>query len=183
MRLLRLLRLARLVRIVMVCKELRLLFHGMIASINAVGTVSILLGMLIYLGALFTCILLGNVPELSHYFGSVGMALFTHFQIVTLEAWPDISDEVMDAAGPLWAVYFIVFICISSLALLNLVTGVVCEKMMMMGGEEDAECQVEAHKGDMEAVFLGVKETFEEVGLTMILLFVVLVSTMTYCCH
>ena len=56
----------------------------------------------------FTVILLGNIPELEGYFGTIGLALWTHFVIVTMETWPDIADTVLAVASPLWGVYFVV---------------------------------------------------------------------------
>ena len=53
-------------------------------------------------------ILLGNIPELEGYFGTIGLALWTHFVIVTMETWPDIADTVLSVASPLWGVYFVV---------------------------------------------------------------------------
>ncbi|CAK0804085.1 unnamed protein product [Prorocentrum cordatum] len=138
MRLFRLLRLVRIIRAISVCRELKLLFMGLVGSLSAVFWSMVLLLMLIYLGTLLCVILLGKVPELHQYFGSVGYGLFTHFMLATLEAWPDISDDTMEATGePMWAVYFIVFVCLSSFALMNLVTGVICEKLLVAASTSD----------------------------------------------
>jgi Ca2+-binding EF-hand superfamily protein len=130
----------RIVRAISVCRELKLLFMGLVGSLSAVFWSMVLLLMLIYLGTLLCVILLGTVPELHQYFGSVGYGLFTHFMLVTLEAWPDISDDTMEATGePMWAVYFIVFVCLSSFALMNLVTGVICEKLLIAASTSEAD--------------------------------------------
>merc|ERR1719210_2523433 len=121
----------------------------MISSLYTVFWAFMLLSMLMYLGALFCVILLGKKPELQEYFGTVGLGLFTHFQIITLEAWPDISDAVIEASGPQWGVYFVIFICVSSLALMNLVTGVVCEKLIGISQDDnpvEEEDQLEAFR-------------------------------------
>eukprot|EP00929_Paragymnodinium_shiwhaense_P070927 TRINITY_DN3601_c0_g1_i2.p1 TRINITY_DN3601_c0_g1~~TRINITY_DN3601_c0_g1_i2.p1 ORF type:complete len:691 (+),score=111.26 TRINITY_DN3601_c0_g1_i2:152-2224(+) len=133
-RLFRLLRLLRIIRVLLVCKELKLLFVGMFTSLTAVCWAFVLLLMLMYLGTLLCAIMLGSHPSLKQYFGSIPMGLFTHFMICTMEAWPDVSDAVMAAAGDWWAVYFMAFICLSSLALMNLVTGVVCDKLLDLSG-------------------------------------------------
>ncbi|CAJ1460159.1 unnamed protein product, partial [Effrenium voratum] len=78
----------------------------------------------------FSVILLGNVEELHDYFGTFGLALWSHFVIVTMETWPDIADAVLEVASPLWGLYFVVFICVSSMSLMNLVTGVIAEKLI-----------------------------------------------------
>lgn len=53
-------------------------------------------------------ILLGNMNELRQYFGTFGLALWSHFVIVTMETWPDVADAVLEVASPLWGVYFVV---------------------------------------------------------------------------
>merc|ERR1719174_1898249 len=110
-------------------------------SFAAVFWSFVLMMILIYVGTLFCVILLKDVdgpPDIEKHFGSVAKGLFTHFQVVTLEDWPDISDSVMQASGnSIWAVYFIIFILVTSLALMNLVTGVVCEKLYDQQEEED----------------------------------------------
>ncbi|CAJ1381673.1 unnamed protein product [Effrenium voratum] len=130
MRILRLLRLARLLRGFLVCHELRLLVTGMILALPTVLWAGVLFGIVVYLGTMFSVILLGNVEELHDYFGTFGLALWSHFVIVTMETWPDIADAVLEVASPLWGLYFVVFICVSSMSLMNLVTGVIAEKLI-----------------------------------------------------
>jgi len=165
MRLLRLMRLVRLIKGLLVFEQLKLLCAGMVSSLSAVFWAFVLLAVLMYLGSLFCVILLGKNPEVSQYFGGVGQALFTHFMIITLEAWPDISDDVMDASSPLWGLYFIVFICVTSLALMNLVTGVVCEKLIGIAktdaDEEGSVNQLEAYRKDREAFREKLAEVFQ----------------------
>mmetsp|Transcript_7941 Transcript_7941/g.17620 ORF Transcript_7941/g.17620 Transcript_7941/m.17620 type:complete len:599 (-) Transcript_7941:95-1891(-) len=135
-RIFRMLRLVRIARLLLICKSLRLLFVAMFASVSAVAWTMVLLAVMIFIGALFCVILLGSVKEVAPYFGTVSLGLFTHFQIVTLEAWPEISDQTMQAVSPLWALYFIVFICLTGMAVTNLVIGIIGEKLM--GVREDA---------------------------------------------
>lgn len=129
LRIFRLRRLARIVRLLHVCKELYLLEAGLALSIQAVLWVFVLLGALMYIGALLTCLLIGNYDEDNAvFFGSVGSALFTHFKEVTPEGWPGIADASMKLS-PLWGVYWIFLIMVTNMPLLNLVTGVVVEKV------------------------------------------------------
>merc|ERR1712196_303256 len=129
LRIFRLRRLARIVRLLHVCKELYLLEAGLALSIQAILWVFVLLGALMYIGALLTCLLIGNYDEDNAvFFGSVGSALFTHFKEVTPEGWPGIADASMKLS-PLWGVYWIFLIMVTNMPLLNLVTGVVVEKV------------------------------------------------------
>ncbi|CAE7186951.1 NaCP60E [Symbiodinium necroappetens] len=154
MRIVRLLRLARLLRGFLVCQELRLLVTGMMLALPTVVWAGVLFAIVVYLGTMFTVILLGNIPELEGYFGTIGLALWTHFVIVTMETWPDIADTVLAVASPLWGVYFVVFICISSMSLMNLVTGVIAEKLLStkdVTTSEDTEDEMEAFRQEKAA--------------------------------
>ncbi|CAE8605995.1 unnamed protein product, partial [Polarella glacialis] len=70
MRLLRYLRILRVLRIFVMFKELRLLIQGLFNSVSAVLWACLLLGIVMYFGSLFCCILLGGNPNLQNYFGS-----------------------------------------------------------------------------------------------------------------
>lgn len=60
------------------------------------------------------------------YFGSLEAALFTLFQIMTLDNWAIICKELMTESPWAWAP-FIAFVIVSSFFFLNLVIAVVCE--------------------------------------------------------
>lgn len=153
MRLLRLFRLVRLARVLLIKKELRNLLIGLSASCSAVFWAFLLLLIMMYVGALFCMTVLGDREDLSELFGSIGLSLWTHFMVTTQEAWPDVSDAVMAAAGEHWALYFICFICVTSLAVMNLVTGVVCEKLI-----ENPHSQAEAQEEQLIAVAASSKQ-------------------------
>src|SRR5690606_42097378 len=61
-------------------------------------------------------------------FGDLGRSLFSLFQVMTGESWPDIAEEVM-AEQPVAWVFFVIYILISSFAVLNLFIAVVVSEM------------------------------------------------------
>jgi hypothetical protein len=61
-----------------------------------------------------------------NYFGSLDAALFTLFQIMTLDNWSAICKELMVAYSWAWAP-LVAFVIISSFFFLNIVIAVVCE--------------------------------------------------------
>ncbi len=61
-------------------------------------------------------------------FGSLGVSVFSLFAVMTLEGWPDLAREAMRTRPTAWS-FFIVFIVLSSWAVLNLVIGVVVDSM------------------------------------------------------
>ncbi|CAK9005239.1 unnamed protein product [Durusdinium trenchii] len=165
MRILRLLRLARLLRGFLVCHELRLLVTGMMLALPTVVWAGVLFAIVVYLGTMFSVILLGNMEELHQYFGTFGLALWSHFVIVTMETWPDVADAVLEVASPLWGVYFVVFICVSSMSLMNLVTGVIAEKLLTTREDPLPEVQIdelEAFRKEKSALKADLKELFQE---------------------
>lgn len=140
MRIFRLLRLARIARILHICPELMRLVQGLAASLKAVAWVAAFSGVLMYVCALVCAMELGTKDneELKKYFGSVGLSFYTHFMVMTLENYPG----VVRAAGKeswLWFWYFVVYIMFSTVVIMNLVIGIVCESVVSHSNDEDAD--------------------------------------------
>jgi voltage-gated sodium channel len=62
------------------------------------------------------------------HFGHLGDSLFTLFQVMTGEAWPDIAAEVLPHHPTAW-IFFVIFILTSTFVVLNLFTAVVVSAM------------------------------------------------------
>ncbi len=76
------------------------------------------------------------------FFGDLGSSLFTLFQVMTIEGWPDIARPLMVQAPWAWA-FFVVFILVSTFTVLNLFIAVVVNAMQRqvaaeLKHEEDA---------------------------------------------
>jgi voltage-gated sodium channel len=74
-------------------------------------------------------------------FGTLPRAMLTLFQIVTLEGWADILADVLEARPlpPLGTVaYFVSFILLGTMIILNLLIGVI------MNGMQEAQAEAEA---------------------------------------
>ncbi len=152
---LRLARLLRVLRLVRALPRLQILVTALLKSIPSMGYVSLLLGLLFYLYAVAgTHLFGGNDPV---HFGRLEVSLLSLFRIVTLEGWTEILYIQMygcdvygyaDWAGqctqplaqPLVAnAYFISFILLGTMVIMNLFVGVI-----MNGMEEAHEEQEEA---------------------------------------
>lgn len=142
LRVFRLLRLARLIRVLRMFNELVVLVQTLGQSLRAVGWMSLLLGMIIYTGSVICVILLGEPnrdnEDINEFFGSLGDALFSHFCVVTLEGWPDIAKAAMEQ-NPLWALYFVAMITLTNFALVNLMVGVIVERIIHFSLEQETE--------------------------------------------
>jgi voltage-gated sodium channel len=90
------------------------------------ASVASLLALVIFVAGVMATKLFGGIAPV--YFGDLGTTLFTLFQIMTGEAWPDIAREVM-AQAPLAWIFFVVYILVSSFAVLNLFIAVVVSGM------------------------------------------------------
>ncbi len=59
------------------------------------------------------------------WFGNIGKAMYTLFQVMTLESWSmGISRPVMEVYSFAWA-YFVPFVLLSSFIVMNVVVGIV----------------------------------------------------------
>ncbi|CAE7519862.1 Cacna1f [Symbiodinium natans] len=127
----RLLRILRFVHILQIVPALALLVKGLASTLITIMDAMIMLGILSYVGALLCSEALGDAPsaELQYFFGTVPASFLTHIKLVLVEGWPEISEAMMRDSD-YWSVYLVIFIFLSNFALLNLVTGVVCERVM-----------------------------------------------------
>ncbi|CAL1162629.1 unnamed protein product [Cladocopium goreaui] len=132
-RAIRLLRILRVVHLLQIMPALALLVKGLVSTIITIMDAMILLAILSYIGALICSEVLGRKhasnSELKSFFSSVPLSFLTHIQLVLVEGWPAISGPML-TDSKFWAAYLVIFICLSNFALLNLVTGVVCERVM-----------------------------------------------------
>jgi voltage-gated sodium channel len=92
-------------------------------------------------------------------FRSVPQSMFILFQVMTGEDWPTIADSSMKVNGPLMGVFFVIFILFTTFALMNLVTGIIVDKVMSSA----KQCQIEMeeqehHDGKKDLAVL--KKTF-----------------------
>ncbi|MEO0447983.1 MAG: ion transporter, partial [Verrucomicrobiota bacterium] len=133
---LRLFRLLRVLRLITAVPRLQLLVSAMIRSLPSMGYVMLLLSLLFYVYAIMGVILFReNDPE---NFGHLGSALLTLFEVVTMEGWVDLMDAQINGTGgtppaapiPQMApLYFVSFVLIGVMIMLNLVIGVIINAM------------------------------------------------------
>jgi voltage-gated sodium channel len=123
---LRALRVLRVLRLISMVPSMRRVVGGLLAALPGMTSISALLALILYVAAVMGTKLFGEVAPES--FGTLGTTLFTLFQTMTGEGWPDIAREVM-AEVPLAWIFFVVYILISSFMVLNLFIAVVVSAM------------------------------------------------------
>ncbi|TDV40788.1 ion transporter [Actinophytocola oryzae] len=123
---LRALRVLRVLRLISAVPAMRRVVSGLLAAVPGMASIGALLSLVIYVAAVMATKLFGEISP--DYFGDLGTTLFTLFQTMTGEAWPDIAREVMVVAPLAW-IFFVVYILVSSFAVLNLFIAVIVSGM------------------------------------------------------
>jgi voltage-gated sodium channel len=160
---LRLARLLRVLKLVRALPRLQLLVTALLKAIPSMGYVSVLLGMLFYLYAVAATHLFGDNDPV--HFGALERSLLTLFQVVTLEGWADLMYiQIYGCSGwgyedfpalctassthPVLApLFFVSFILIGTMVVLNLFVGVIMNGMQE-AQEEQAALDLSRERAD-----------------------------------
>jgi len=130
---LRALRVLRVLRLVSAVPSMRRVVGALLAALPGMGSIAAMLALVLYVAAVMATNLFGSIaPE---YFGHLGASLFTLFQTMTGEAWPDVARAVMVEAPYAW-IFFVVFILVSTFSVLNLFIAVVVNAMQEQVADE-----------------------------------------------
>lgn len=121
------LRIVRTLRLLKSIPKLRLIIESLLKSIPSIGWITVLLSIVFYTFAVIGVNIFGDgYPK---YFGDLGSAFFTLFQIMTLESWSSaIARPIMDGV-PFAGLYFISFILIATYTTLNIFIAIVVNTM------------------------------------------------------
>ncbi|MFM8719424.1 MAG: ion transporter, partial [Chthoniobacterales bacterium] len=133
---LRSLRVLRVMRLLTVIPSLRKVVAAFLHAIPGLGGVLLLMSVFLYTSAVLAVNLFG--VQFPQWFGSLGGALFSLFQILTLEGWADMAREVM-AVYPWAPLFFIPFIIIATFTVLNLFIGIIVSTMQELATEPEAD--------------------------------------------
>jgi len=143
---LRLARVLRVFRLVRTIPKLQLLVNALLKSIPSIGYVGVLLAVIFYIYATMG-VFMFNTNDPVH-FGNLQLSLLSLFRIVTLEDWTDILyinmygcdhniwgyDAIDGCTSPealgVWAsLYFVSFVLIGTMVVLNLFIGVIMNSL------------------------------------------------------
>lgn len=183
---LRLVRLLRVLRLVRALPKLQILVSALLKSVPSMGYVGLLLGLHFYVYGVAAVFMFGqNDPQ---HFADLPTALLSLFTVVTMEGWADLmylqmygsdcfidgalKDACMSATGSQWGapVYFISFILLGTMIILNLFIGVIMNGMQEATSENEAaeEQRRLAESGEKEATLehelFALHETIEELN-------------------
>ena len=131
----RLLRIIRVLRIITVVPAFRHIIDSLIKTIPRVGFIALLMFIFMYVWGAIGTMFFGKVdPE---NWGNIGLALITLVQISTYDDWANIMGQVIDVYPYAW-IFFVSFIIINAVILLNMVIGVIVDVMISQTGINDA---------------------------------------------
>jgi voltage-gated sodium channel len=123
---LRTLRVLRVMRLVSMVPTMRRVVSALLSALPGMASIIGLLALVLYVSAVMSTKLFASIePE---FFGSLGESLFTLFQVMTVEGWPDIARAVM-AKSPFAWVFFVIYLLVATFMVLNLFIAVVVNAM------------------------------------------------------
>lgn len=141
---LRTLRVLRVLRLVSMVPSMRRVVGALLAALPGMASIIGLMSVVLYVSAVMATKLFGTIaPE---FFGSFGASLFTLFQVMTVEGWPDIARTVMAKSPHAW-LFFVGYLLVATFMVLNLFIAVVVNAMQSqvaqdLAGEDDARTQM-----------------------------------------
>ncbi|HSW30366.1 MAG TPA: ion transporter [Longimicrobiales bacterium] len=138
---LRALRVLRVLRLVSLVPSMRRVIGALLSALPGMVSIVGLLGLVLYVFAVMATKLYGTIA--AEFFGNLGASLFTLFQVMTVEGWPDVARSVMKQSPYSW-IFFVVFLLIATFMVLNLFIAVVVNAMQAQV-TEDLKDEGEAH--------------------------------------
>jgi voltage-gated sodium channel len=118
----RLLRLFRILRFISFLPELRFLVEGLLSSFKSAFSIVIILLLVMFIYGVMGTTLYGDIAG----FQNLGDSFLTLFQVLTLSSWEEIMRRTISAHPFSW-IYFVTFIFIASIMVLNLFIAVLVD--------------------------------------------------------
>ena len=146
---LRSLRIMRAFRLFSVMPEMRKVVEALLRAIPGMSSVIAVLGLMFYVSSVMATKLFSESnPEI---FGTLGESAITLFQVMTLEGWAtEVQNPVREHHE--WArLFFLVFIVLTSFAVLNLFIAIIVDSLQSKHFEEDdaRDAEAQADRADL----------------------------------
>ncbi|OAN69302.1 voltage-gated sodium channel [Jannaschia sp. EhC01] len=158
---LRALRILRVLRVVSAVPSLRRVVEGLLTALPGMGSVFLLMSIIFYIGAVMATKLFGEAfPD---WFGTIGLSLYTLFQIMTLESWSmGIVRPVLEVFPYAW-LFFVPFIMVTTFAVVNLIVGLVVNSMQDAHAEE-SNAATDAYRDEVLEKLKAIEERLDKRG-------------------
>lgn len=167
---LRALRVLRVLRLISVVPSLRNVVEAMLHALPGMGSIVLLMGLIFYVFAVMATKLYGEL--LPERFGTLGLSLFTLFQMMTLESWAEANVRPILEHQPLAWIFFVPFILIATFVVLNLFIGVIVDSIQTLRAQRESvqaevvaeEARVRQQGEDLASILAEVKALRAEVA-------------------
>ena len=123
-RIVRLLRVVRVFRIISMFDRLRIIVESIARSIPGVLWTLLLLVIIVYAFDVAGVFLFSERCPVQ--FGNLSSGLWSLFQVLTLEGWPDIAHATMSEYPHSW-LFFVPFVILTSFIMVNIVIGIIVD--------------------------------------------------------
>jgi len=149
-RVLRLVRLIRMVRLVPMFRTFWSLVQGVLACGRTLLYTYLIIIMVLYIFSIFAVYVIGKNEAFEgdinaeKYFGDVPKAMFTLFQVITLDSWSEIARPLMKKSSII-APFFVVVIVVVTIGLLNLIVAVVVDAAFDRAKQDEALLAAQKH--------------------------------------
>ena len=134
---LRALRIFRAMRLLSVVPSMRKVIQALFLAIPGIFSVGSIILLIFYVSSVLTTNFFGS--SFDEWFGSVGRSMYSRFQIMTLESWSMGIVRPVMAVYPYSWMFFVIFILITSFAVMNLFIGIIVDAMQQQSYEEQHE--------------------------------------------
>jgi voltage-gated sodium channel len=123
----------RLLRLVTAVPRLQLLVGALLKSLGAMGYVTVLLALVFYIYGVAGVHLFGGIDP--KHFGTLSAALLSLFRLITLDNWTDLFLAAAEGSRLAAVLYFVSFIMLGTMIMLNLFIGIIMNSMAEMHNE------------------------------------------------
>jgi len=137
---LRAFRVFRVLRLISAFPRLRSVVRGLLLSIPGIASVAALLVLIVFVSAILGYNLYGQLAP--QYFGDLWTSMYTLFKVMTLEGWPEIADSVIAVSPTAW-MFFLVYILVATLTLLNFFIAIIVHAMESEALENKATIEMQ----------------------------------------
>ncbi|MBR4677731.1 MAG: ion transporter [Bacteroidales bacterium] len=134
-RAIRILRELRLLRVVSGVDNMKRLFHALMNAMPQISWTALFFVLLCYIYGIIGVEMFGDISE---KFTNLHVTFLTLVQIMTLDDWSAMTQEIMTVHPYAWT-YFVSFVLLAAYILVNLVVGVVVDSLNEVRAQEDLE--------------------------------------------
>ncbi|MDA9182909.1 ion transporter [Candidatus Poseidoniaceae archaeon] len=136
---LRVFRVFRALRLVSSMPEMQRMVEALLRSLRGIMAISWLLVIVMYVYSVMGTMLFRDGGEFGEmYFGSLGLSLYSLFQIMTLESWSNgVARMIIEEQGWWAAIFFITYIISTSFTFLNMFIAVFTNTMAAIDIEDE----------------------------------------------